>query len=228
MSSEHVPVDRFVTNLRVLVKKDEDGKEINAVGMVTRVCSDGERAWILIEVGMRNVKVRAYPEDCELAETSHQEQREARRMAGQPTPTVESFGKDHWTTFMYLEMCCVEYKGIPDDLRRMRCDPKRHPLLAHADLMGLPHDGGKYPTRLKGGVELPDHDDWDCAADLEAAGLIENIGSGMNPRFRMTTEGNRIAAIVRVYKQHGGRYAEFSPSWTPPSDAAPVPVVLTE
>ncbi len=36
MDSEHVPVKRFVTNLRVLVKKDEDGKEINAVGMVTR------------------------------------------------------------------------------------------------------------------------------------------------------------------------------------------------
>jgi hypothetical protein len=228
MDSEHVPVKRFVTNLRVLVKKDEDGKEINAVGMVTRICSDGESAWILIEAGMRNAKVRAFPEDCELAETSIQEQREARRKSGEPMATLESFGKDHWTTFMYLEMCCVEHKGLPDDLRRMRCDPKRHPLLAHADLLGVLHDGGKYPTRLKGGVELQDHDDWDCAADLEAVGLIENIGSGAYPRFRMTTEGNRMASLLRVYKQHGGRYAEFSPGWSPPADADPVPVVLRD
>jgi len=110
----------------------------------------------------------------------------------------------------------------------MRCDPKRHPLLAHADLLGVLHDGGKYPTRLKGGVELQDHDDWDCADDLETAGLIENIGTGANPRFRMTTEGNRMASLLRVYKQHGGRYAEFSPSWSPPKDAAPVPVVLRD
>lgn len=224
---ESVAVKRFVEGLRVLVKKDEDDKEINAIGKVTRVCSDSERAWILIDGGVPTSKVRAYPEDCVLAETSLQEQREAQRMAGEPTPTPDQFGKDHWSTFVYVETLCVDNRGIPD-LRRMRCDPKRHPLLAHASMMGLPFDGGKYPTRLKGGVELRDHDDWDCAADLEAAGLIENIGSGMNPVFRMTTEGNRIASLIRVFKQHGGKYAEFTLGWTPPSEPALQPVPFTE
>ncbi len=192
MSSEHVPVKRFVKDLRVFVKKDEDGKEINAIGMVTRICSDGERAWVLVEIAMRNVKVCAYPADCELPETSVQEQREARRQAAEPTATLESFGKDHWTTFMYLEMCCVEYKGVPDDLRRMRCDPKRHPLLAHADLLGVLHDGGKYPTRLKGGVELQDHDDWDCAVvirrpSMEGSARIPPVARG--PRCRRGRPG---------------------------------------
>jgi hypothetical protein len=215
--SESVAVKRFVQDMRVLVLKDEDDQDVNRHGTVTRICTDGMRAWVTLDSkggGGGDEKARTYPENCQASDTANRaERRAAARKADEPTPTLESFGRDHWSTFAYIEHVCVDRKGVPE-IRRMRCDRKRHPLHAH-----LPDGvGGDCPTRLKDGVLLHDHDDWDCIADLEAAGLLENIGTNVNPVFRMTTEGNRVASLLRVYKQNGGNFATFSPSWTPPKD----------
>jgi len=124
---------------------------------------------------------------------------------------IEQFGKDHWGTFAYIECLCVDGKGEPDH-RRMRTDIDRHPGLTNWHPMVTPDLSKKYPTRLKGMVELPDHDDWDCAEDLEAAGLVENIGTGINPKYKMTEKGFTIAALLRKHKASGGWFSNFAPS----------------
>jgi len=97
------------------------------------------------------------------------------------------WGKDHWSTFAYLETCVVDRDGLVAH-ERMRCDVRRHPVFAAARPRGLVltpggADAAQYPTRLRaerpgpGGVwpvaELADHDDYDCVADMIREGLLE-------------------------------------------------------
>ncbi len=51
-----------------------------------------------------------------------------------------------------------------------------------------------YPTRLKDGSELANHDDWDCISDMEAAGLVEWRGTGLQPIITLTNYGWLVAA----------------------------------
>jgi predicted transcriptional regulator len=67
----------------------------------------------------------------------------------------------------------------------------------------------KYPTRLKDGVELLDHDDWDCAEDMEKLGLIINKGTGISPIYEMTDKGNHLVSRLRAHKARGGSYSNF-------------------
>jgi hypothetical protein len=87
---------------------------------------------------------------------------------------VGEFGKDHWSTFAYVETRTVDYDGqLSHD--QMRCNPNRHPMLHAAKRRGMLFDRGvdkEYPTRLLGGIERYDHDDYDCLDDLVAAGLL--------------------------------------------------------
>jgi len=115
---------------------------------------------------------------------------------------IEEFGKDHWSTFAFLEARCVDDKGVIA-IEKMRCDTDRHPGLAH---MG---SGRKYPTILRGGKELPDHDDWDCVDDLEAAGLVEQTGTGLNPRVKLTELGWAVSVRLRAHKAADKRFSEF-------------------
>lgn len=118
------------------------------------------------------------------------------------TVPIGEFGKDHWSTFGYLESRCVDCGGVVA-IEKMRCDADRHPGLAH---MGCDK---KYPTILRGGRELSDHDDWDCVDDLEAAGLLVQVGTGVNPRVRLTGYGWNIAGCLREHKAGGRAFAEF-------------------
>ncbi len=128
------------------------------------------------------------------------------------TIPTEKFGKDHWSTFAYLETLAVDNKGRPDN-HRMRCDLDRHPAMDHA-YSGI--GGQKYPTILAGGDELPDHDDWDCIDDLEAAGFVEQGGTGIHPVFKLTETGYRVAAALRKHKAEGGNFASFRIRWPLP------------
>ena len=102
-----------------------------------------------------------------------------------PVPMVR-WGKDHWTTFAYVETRWVDYRGMLDH-DRMRCDRQRHPMFYSAKrrvtAFGTDADGARYPTRLKtetpggdgrwGIVDLPGHDDYDCLDDAIREGLID-------------------------------------------------------
>jgi len=121
-----------------------------------------------------------------------------------PVP-IEEFGADHWSTFGYIETRIVDHDGVPA-FHHLRCLAARHPLFQHRG-----GDAGRYPTKLKGGRTLYDHDDWDCLDDLVAAGLLENKGTGANPVYCLTPRGEEIAGKLRAHKGRGGKWDEFVP-----------------
>lgn len=211
---------RFVEGQRVVVQQ-ADGIIINAVGKVHRLRSDGA-AWV--ELDKRSVAgvhrfaahdprgklVFALPENCELPGRTGKQRRakeRAERHPGGGEIPLELFGKDHWSTFGYLEHCAVERRGQVE-IVRMRCDPGRHPLLAHEGS----RFGSPSPTRLKAeGVLIHNHDDWDCAEDLERVGLLTNVGSHVNPLFQLTPMGRAVATQLRAHKEGGGVFGTFVP-----------------
>lgn len=121
---------------------------------------------------------------------------------------ISDFGKDHWSILAYIETLCVDsVQGIGIiDKAKMRTDIKRHLLLC-GDSYGN-KDGYKYPTRLKGGKELFDHDDWDCLEDLEEAGFVV-VASLINGFVKMTDLGWKVASALRKHKANGGKFADF-------------------
>ena len=126
-----------------------------------------------------------------------------------PTP-VALFGKDHWSTFAFLEHVAVNKDGIigMDGRERMRCDPDIHPGLTNS---ANRFSSTKYPTRLKDGSEIKAHDDWSCFEDLEEAGLVEWKGTGINPVVVFTERGLKVAGKIRAHIQRGGNYNDFEP-----------------
>ena len=135
---------------------------------------------------------------------------------GEPVVPTFMWGMDHWAVFAYIETCCVESqtdRGYPDH-RRIQTNQGRHPG------MDNPVDGSQYGIRLRGGVEIvgPDYDEWDVIDDLAAVGLIEILGSGINPAYRMTEGGLEMAGQLRRHKAMGGQLANFTPRWGGHSD----------
>ena len=133
---------------------------------------------------------------------------------------MERWGKDHWSTFAYLETVSVDKHGQVER-SRMRCNARLHRTLANI----VPHfneivDGSPYPTRLKDG-ELEGHDDWSCAEDMVAAGLIEMTCGMTHPgrsfgsheaQVRLTPKGTEVANQLRNHKREGGQFASFTPA----------------
>ena len=126
-------------------------------------------------------------------------------------PTL--WGKDHWSTFAYVEVRCVDHGGHPRHAN-LRTDAALHPEKARPT--PAMDGGGRYPTRLCAhpetgdSVELPHHDDWSCVEDMEAAGLLHDVGSGMQPRWKMTDLGNKVAGLLRTHKTQGGSWGTFT------------------
>lgn len=210
----------FATGQRVMVLRDDHGIALNAPGTVSRVRGDGG-AWIALDRRSlvtkvhpfpaddhRGTHVLAYPCDCEMTTKTRAERRAAQadqvRTAAVTSLDMSMFGRDHWSTFAYVETLCVDGDGTPEK-ERMRCLDARHPLHAHSD-------SSAYPTRLKDGTTISQHDDWDCVHDLIVAGLMEDVGSAVNPCFRLTPRGFAVAALLRRHKAEDGRYATFSPT----------------
>lgn len=124
--------------------------------------------------------------------------------------SIEKFGKDHWSTFGYVACRVVSHDGIPDRAH-MRCDHDQHPGLYFSH--GLVPQ--KYPTILKGGDELKDHDDYDCVDDLEAAGLVSTHGTGVHPIWKLTDLGWEFHKALTLFKNEGGSFADFGQSTEP-------------
>lgn len=130
-----------------------------------------------------------------------------------PTPTwqtsdvkripIERFGRDHWSTFIYVEIRVVDYKGMLDP-DQVRCSPSLHPMLVRVGRRKqfAMHEAQEHPTRLKtparrddgkwGTEEIAPHDDYCCLDDLVAAGLLR-------------VEMPHPAADIDVYLDAAGR-----------------------
>lgn len=127
--------------------------------------------------------------------------------------SVEDWGKDHWSTFLYLETCAVDFKGAINN-EYMRCNSDLHPEFHNAacNLMSR-----NYPTRLTHGRTRDGHDDWSCLEDLMSAGLVQawtykyrtkNIGGG-KVKVALTDKGWQVVGELRAYKAANGNYADF-------------------
>lgn len=134
---------------------------------------------------------------------------------------VADWGKDHWSVLGYVESLCVDSinKGVGEiDKRRMRCNPKRHPLHAVNANFGVGGWKPEYGSRLSGfwitddktdpKRQIKSHDDYDCLNDLEAAGFID-IVSEANGYVRMTALGQTVAGDLRRHKASGGYFSNF-------------------
>lgn len=137
------------------------------------------------------------------------------------TVTPKDFGKDHNSLLAYLETLQVDsvHPGVATiDKRRMRTNPRRHPLQAVNANSGCSGWEPSYGTHLAGywGVKdkvdpkrlMKDHDDWDCLDDLEAAGFVTII-SLANGYVQFTDKGLRVAGDIRLWKAQGGMFADF-------------------
>lgn len=113
---------------------------------------------------------------------------------GKQPVTIERWGKDHWTTLLYVESRVVDWRGALD---------ARH----------LRKDGYQYPTRLRDSGGLVGHNDIDCLHDMVAAGLLDitsSEGNNLQLKVRLTDQGWRVAAAARRHKaDHGGYWQEF-------------------
>jgi len=132
----------------------------------------------------------------------------------------DRFGKDHWSMLAYVETCVDGSEGVGQMSRKkLRCNSATHPLNAHMSSWDR-----RWGTKLAGyfsfadradvdksvsaGLMLPDHDDWDCLVDLEAAGYVEVI-SMAGCLVRMTDHGQEVCAQIRAHKVSGGHFGSF-------------------
>lgn len=137
------------------------------------------------------------------------------------TKDISTWGSDHWSTLGYVETRIVDHKGVLDR-RHLRGHLERRP--------------DRHPTRMKGGVELSDHDDYDCIADMLALGILEtksdhdcdedlfNLAQDLEidlgdlaetyieteKAFVFTSVGQELASALREHKANGKNWASFS------------------
>lgn len=135
---------------------------------------------------------------------------------------VDRWGKDHWSLLAYVETLCVDGKeGMGTiDRRRVRCNSGRRPMqgvfgLGWKAAHGTRLDGFFDRAKSEGadacsaaGLQLAEHDDWDCLEDMETAGYVE-ILSAANGFVRLTPEGIRVGAKLRAHKAMGGMFANY-------------------
>lgn len=128
---------------------------------------------------------------------------------------MSNFGKDHWSTFAYLETLCVDPKGERGliDNRKMRVNPRLHRQFANGQ------DGSGYTTRTKSD-NIQRHDDFSCLEDLVANKLISawsaemyegEVFGHMVAKVELTALGHVVAGQLREHKALGGNYQDFDP-----------------
>lgn len=111
------------------------------------------------------------------------------------TVTIDNFGRDHWSTLLYVEHLCVDSSGY---------------LSKNDSHMRSKHRSrwdNKYSSILKDGTKADNHDDYDCIADLEAIGICAYYGE----KITLTDLGWRIAGQLRRNRAEGKPDQQFTP-----------------
>lgn len=127
------------------------------------------------------------------------------------TVEMKDWGKDHWSMFAYIECRCVDFDGVLD-YKHIRGNETFHPEIPPEQWRTFYRSYtrwlDKYSTRIKGGEQIRGHDDWDCAEDLQAAGLIK-IVSMAHFQIKITDLGWVAAVLLRKHKSTGGVFSNF-------------------
>ena len=130
---------------------------------------------------------------------------------------LKDFGRDHWSTFAYIDTLIVELQGFQIGFDgRMRQGRRNfrvmkemcsHPKRVNSASMGIVMDL-KYGTRLRDGSTVEGHDDWDCVQDLVEAGLL--VGECEPSEILKLSENGKYAInALREHKRSEGSYATF-------------------
>jgi len=117
---------------------------------------------------------------------------------------IQKWGKDHWSLLAYIESCTVDYNGELN-LRKMRVNSTKRPF---GNGTGIEWQNS-WSTILKEGMEIG-HDDIDVLEDLISTELVENLGTLINPRVKLTANGIEIAHEIRKHKAKGGSFKTFN------------------
>lgn len=115
-----------------------------------------------------------------------------------------SFGRDHWSLLAYVECRAVDDHGVLDK-RHLRCHPTRHGLYVAHHTRWEP----TWATRASDGTLIPNHDDYDVLADLEAAGYVCLLDLPTEDRVNLTKVGQLVATLLRAHKSRGGQFKDF-------------------
>lgn len=124
---------------------------------------------------------------------------------------IDRWGRDHWTTLLYIETRCVDYKGTVRN-ENLRCFPtgaNLHRMTDAQQRIWCKGDEKKYGTRLADDSVAENHDDWDCIEDMVAAGVLLWEGTGAYPAFVLTDIGWQIAHALRRWRAEGKTVKEF-------------------
>lgn len=107
-------------------------------------------------------------------------------------PQMHAWGRDHWSTFLYLETRIVDHHGMIKDAQMRGRDPE-------------------YPTRLNDGTEIQMHSDWDCIDDMAAAGLVRFVHDEADGtmRYQLTDYGWIVAGALRKHRAITGSTSHF-------------------
>lgn len=114
------------------------------------------------------------------------------------------FGKDHWSTLLFLETQIVD-KQFPIDLNRLRINSNKRPF-RNCSPFGWKDN---YSTILKNGEQEIGHDDIDVVNDLEDFGYLKNNGTNINIYPRLTDKGHAISSALRKHIANGGSTKSF-------------------
>lgn len=144
---------------------------------------------------------------------------------------MAQWGRDHWSTFAYLETVVVDKGLFYVELNpRMRSSRRTHRVLAESKgSLSAERQAGfdRCVTLARGeGSELADgttiigHDDWACVQDFANLGLLTHVQGGcvatpevVEPEaaLGLTPVGLALAAELRAHKAGGGSFKNFKP-----------------
>lgn len=112
---------------------------------------------------------------------------------------MEQWGRDHWSTLLYIESRCVDGYGMIDE-SKMR-------TYVYGDK--------NQPSRLKDGKLADDgHDDWACLNDMIRAGLVVEKEDN-HFTLALTDRGWQIASALRRHYAESHRNPN---SFEPPKE----------
>ena len=139
----------------------------------------------------------------------------------QPVPR-ERWGKDHWSTLLYLESCAVNQRGRIEHAK-MRTSRRNWRLAGSVHGVANVMSPDEYPTRLAllqveraefDAVHLiGGHDDWECVQDFADASLLTLEVNEDHPVFplpvtcTLTSAGYQAAAEARKRRAETGKAA---------------------
>jgi len=122
-----------------------------------------------------------------------------------PEAAAEKWGRDHYSTFMYIGHAVHNpaLRGLVEK-DKMRVKNSRRHMAGPSMAILMLKDTDRYPTRLQGGEDLHDHDDYDCADDLIAGGMLVETGTGFSRAYDLTPRGLQVwSYMIRTYPTAG-------------------------